>query len=155
MRDLFANTNPVLLTVTLIVSVLHIIFEFLAFKNDVEFFQGCDAETLNKFVSVQSILVGIFMQILLLMYLWDESSNFIVLATSAVGIVIDMWKVKRAMKFQLVKIFGVLPVPMLVTKVQKEKKDDFDTIAMKWLSIILLPGIVGYCAYSLYFDCYR
>jgi hypothetical protein len=155
MRDLFANTNPYLLIVTLVVSVLHMIFEFLAFKNDVEFFQGCDAATLNKYVSVQSILVGVFMQILLLMYLWDESANFLVLATSLVSIFIDMWKVQRAMKLRWVKVLGFLPLPTLVTKVQKEKTDDFDTIAMKWLTVLLLPGIVGYCGYSLYSDCYR
>ena len=40
MRDLFANTHPYLLTATMVVSFLHIIFEFLAFKNDVAFFQG-------------------------------------------------------------------------------------------------------------------
>merc|ERR1712014_207595 len=104
MRDLFANTNPTLLTVTLVVSALHMIFEFLAFKNDVEFFQGCDVATLNKYVSVQSILVGVFMQILLLMYLWDESANFLVLITSVASILIDVWKVQRAMKVEWTRL---------------------------------------------------
>merc|ERR1712187_891 len=105
--------------------------------------------------SVQSILVGVVMQILLLMYLWDESANFLVLASSLVSIVIDMWKVQRAMKLEWVKILGFLPVPTLASKVQKEKTDDFDTIAMKWLSVILSPCIIGYCVYTMLFDCYR
>jgi len=32
--------------------------EFLAFKNDVEFFKGCDPDTLSKYASVQSIAAG-------------------------------------------------------------------------------------------------
>jgi len=155
MRDLFANTNPYLLVVTLIVSVLHMIFEFLAFKNDVQFWQGCDPAMLNKYMSVQSIVVGIVMQIVLLMYLWDESANFLVLITSIVGILIDVWKVQRAMKLKFVRLGGVIPVLMLESKVKLEKKDDFDAVAMKWLSLILSPGIIGYAIYSLVFDCHR
>jgi len=155
MRDLFANTNPYLLVVTLIVSVLHMIFEFLAFKNDVQFWQGCDPAMLNKYMSVQSIVAGIFMQIVLLMYLWDESANFLVLITSVVGILIDVWKVQRAMQLRWMRIGGVIPVLMLESKVKLEKKDNFDAIAMKWLSVILSPGIIGYAIYTLIFDCHR
>lgn len=155
MRDLFANTNPYLLVVTLIVSVLHMIFEFLAFKNDVQFWQGCDPAMLNKYMSVQSIVVGIFMQIVLLMYLWDESANFLVLITSLVGIFIDVWKVQRAMQLRLVWISGVIPMIVLESKVKLEKKDDFDSVAMKWLTVILSPGIIGYAIYTLVVDCHR
>jgi len=154
MRDLVANTNPTLLTATFVVSLLHLIFEFLAFKNDVVFWQSCDAAMLNKFVSVQSIVVGIFMQLLLLAYLWDESSNILVLLTSVVSIIIDAWKVTRAMKMTWGKLFGV-PLPMLVSRVKKEKADDFDSQAMKWLAVILLPAVVGYGFYTTVYDCHR
>mmetsp|Transcript_18367 Transcript_18367/g.53373 ORF Transcript_18367/g.53373 Transcript_18367/m.53373 type:complete len:556 (+) Transcript_18367:31-1698(+) len=155
MRDLFANTNPYLLTVTLVVSVLHMVFEFLAFKNDVEFWQGCDPATLNKFVSVQSLWVGIIMQVLLLLYLWDESANFLVLLSSLVGVAIDVWKVQRAMKIEWVKFAGPLCLPTLVSKVKLEKKEDFDTIAMKWLGIILMPLVIGYAIYTMVVDCHK
>merc|ERR1711920_614341 len=77
------------------------------------------------------------------------------LLSSIVSILIDVWKVQRAMQLKLVWLFGKIPVPMLVSKVQKEKKDDFDAIAMKYLAILFLPLIVGYCVYSLVFDCHR
>lgn len=155
MRDLFANTNSYLLLTTLIVSVLHIVFEFLAFKNDVIFFRGCDSDMLNKYVSIQSIAVGIVFQIILLLYLWDESANLLVMLTSLVGILIDVWKVQRAMRLTWVTRFGFLPLPSLEARSKKEKQDDFDSIAMKWLSLLISPGIVGYCCYSLYADCHR
>ena len=52
----------------MVVSFLHIIFEFLAFKSDVAFFNQTDEATLNKFISIQSIIVGIFCQIVLMLY---------------------------------------------------------------------------------------
>jgi len=154
-RDLFANTSPWLLVTTLVVSVLHCIFEFLAFKNDVEFFQGVDPDTLNKYVSVKSIVVGIVFQLVLLLYLWDESANVLVLATSVVSIAVDVWKVQRAMRVEWIKLLGVLPLPRLVSKTTREKKDDFDTQAMKWLSLGLSPFVLGYAVYTLCYDCHR
>lgn len=156
MRDLFANTNSYLLAATMVVSVLHIIFEFLAFKHDVVFWQSCDIETLNKYMSVQSIVVGIFFQVLLLMYLWDESANVLVLISSVVAIVIDVGKVWKAMSLTTRWIFGVLPVPWLRNRsTTREKVDDFDGMAMRWLAAALAPALVGYAGYSLVYDCHR
>jgi hypothetical protein len=155
MRDLVANTNPKLLTATFVVSILHLLFEFLAFKNDVIFWQSCSADTLNKYMSVQSILVGIIMQLLLLMYLWDESANVLVLLTSLASILIDAWKVQKAMKLSWFKLFGVLPLPMFVSKVTRHKADDFDGQAMRWLALCLSPGIIAYGIYTTVYDCHR
>lgn len=153
-RDLFANTSPMLLVTTMVVSILHMVFEFLAFKNDVIFWQSCSPDMLNKFVSVKSILVGIVMQLLLLLYLWDESANIIVLATNIISILIDVWKVQRAMKLVWIKVCGV-PLPALASKVVREKADDFDSQAMKWLGIALSPCVAGYGVYTLLVDCHR
>merc|ERR1712060_251293 len=88
-------------------------------------------------------------------YLWDESANFLVLLSSIVSILIDVWKVQRAMKLKLVWLFGKIPMPMLASKIQKEKTDDFDAIAMKYLAILFLPLILAYAMYSLVADCHR
>jgi hypothetical protein len=82
MRDLFANTHPYLLTATIVVSFLHIIFEFLAFKNDVSFFANTDTDKLNTYISIQSIVLGIFCQFVLMLYLYDEQANLLVRRTA-------------------------------------------------------------------------
>ena len=38
-KRLFLDTNPILLAVTIIVSILHSVLDFLAFKNDVSFWR--------------------------------------------------------------------------------------------------------------------
>lgn len=39
---MFLEANPILLGVTMVVSLLHTIFEVLAFKNDIQFWKGKD-----------------------------------------------------------------------------------------------------------------
>jgi len=56
-RRLIADTSVTLLTVTLIASILHLLFEFLTFKNDVQFWnQNKDAMGL----SIRSLFVDFF-----------------------------------------------------------------------------------------------
>ena len=40
MKSMFIETNPYLLAVTMVVSLLHSLFDFLAFKNDVSFWKN-------------------------------------------------------------------------------------------------------------------
>merc|ERR1712091_412380 len=39
-REMLLETNPLLLAVTMLVSVLHMVFEFLAFRNNVKFWRN-------------------------------------------------------------------------------------------------------------------
>jgi hypothetical protein len=40
LKRMFLETNPILLIITLVVSLLHSFFDFLAFKNDIEFWKN-------------------------------------------------------------------------------------------------------------------
>lgn len=173
MRDLMANTDPVLLIVTMVTSFLHMIFEYLAFKADVNFWKETDGQVIHKFISIKSIIAGIFCQIILLMYLYDEQSNLLVLGISTVAILVDMWKVKRVMQLHLVMAFGFIPLPALrhraslmpsatakstkkkASEAQQSENSDFDGQACKWLGLLLCPVVVCYSIYSYTYDCHR
>ena len=43
MKRMFVETDPILLSVTMIVSLLHTVFEVLAFKNDINFWKNKDS----------------------------------------------------------------------------------------------------------------
>ncbi|CAD7951712.1 unnamed protein product [Amoebophrya sp. A120] len=156
LRDLFANTSPTLLIVTLVVSILHTIFEFLAFKADVQFWSNQSAETLNKYVSVTSVLLNIVFETILLLYLYDQGSNFLVLLFSLVSIVIECWKVTRAMTFDCYWLFGKIPLPKMISNSgRKEGSQDWDWIAIKYLSTIFGPIVLSYATYSLLYECHK
>jgi len=155
MRDLFANTSAWLLILTFVVSVLHSIFEYLAFKNDIIFWKNQSADDLNQFVSVQSVFFGIFCQIIVLLYLWDESANFLVLITSLASIFVDVWKVSRALKPKIGWLFKVIPYPSFVSRAQRKKVDNFDSQAMKFLTLLISPFLFAYAVYALTQSCHK
>ena len=84
MRETLLETSPWLLGLTFVVSLLHTLFDFLAFKNDIQFWQkkksmtGMSVRTLAVncfFQTVRSsrcsIVVGVLVLLsLLLLWLW-------------------------------------------------------------------------------------
>jgi hypothetical protein len=152
-RDLVANTNTVLLMATFVVSFLHTIFEFLAFKHDVAFWRSTDADTLNKYISVRSIFLNIFCEIVICFYLYDQGSNLLLVLLQAASLIIEVWKITQAMTVHLGLAFGFIPYPEFRTR-GKKKVSDTDKIAIFYLSGFLLPVCTAYGVYSLYKDCH-
>uniref|UniRef100_A0A4W5NVB1 CLPTM1 regulator of GABA type A receptor forward trafficking n=1 Tax=Hucho hucho TaxID=62062 RepID=A0A4W5NVB1_9TELE len=69
------ETNPYLLGVTIVVSIVHSIFEFLAFKNDIQFWNSRKS---MEGLSVRSIVFGVFQSLVVLLYILDNETNFVV-----------------------------------------------------------------------------
>ena len=75
-KGIFADTNLVLLLVTFGVSTVHLLFDFLAFKNDVNFWRG--KKTVEG-LSRKTILWRAFSQSVIFLYLMDEETSYLVL----------------------------------------------------------------------------
>ena len=68
-KEIIIDSNSYLLAVTAVVSVLHMIFEMLAFKNDVQHWRK---KKDNVGTSVRTILANVFMQGIIFLYLYDN-----------------------------------------------------------------------------------
>ncbi|CAE7340402.1 cnrB [Symbiodinium sp. CCMP2456] len=154
MRDLFANTNSYLLIATMVVSVLHMIFEYLALKNDVLFWRRTDAETLKRFVSLRAVGLEIVCNVVLWFYLYDQESNWLILILSLGQIGVDCWKLTQVLEVSLAWK-GVLVYPTFKSRVPHSSADDYDKMALIYLSYILLPIVVGYAGYSAKYECHK
>ena len=75
-KGIFADTNLVLLLVTFGVSAIHLLFDFLAFKNDVNFWRR--KKTMEG-LSRKTILWRAFSQCVIFLYLLDEETSMLVL----------------------------------------------------------------------------
>ena len=74
-KRIWLETDPILFTVTAIVSCLHTVFEFLAMKNEIQFWNGKeDVEGL----SVKTLYINIAMQIVITLYLFDNETSMMV-----------------------------------------------------------------------------
>lgn len=152
-KRMLLDTNPLLLGITFAVSLLHTIFDVLAFKNDIQFWRNRkDMEGL----SIRSLFVSIVCQVIILLYLLDQETSWLILASSAVGLLIDIWKVRKVASFSFSsesKLFGVFPKLTFVEKFKSvSKTDEYDEMAFKYLSWALFPLLVCYAIYSLVFD---
>ncbi|KAG2469305.1 CLPT1 protein, partial [Polypterus senegalus] len=103
------ETNPYLLGLTIVVSIVHSIFEFLAFKNDIQFWNS--RQSLEG-LSVRSVFFGVFQSLVVLLYILDNETNFVVQISVFIGLLIDFWKITKVMDVKLDKenkIAGIFP----------------------------------------------
>ncbi len=99
-RRLIADTNVTLLGITVLASTLHLLFEFLTFKNDVEFWRG------NKDLtglSVRALFMDFFSQFIILLFLVEKSSSLLMTLPAAAGCLIALWKCQKGAGFKFVK----------------------------------------------------
>uniref|UniRef100_A0AC11EMZ8 CLPTM1 regulator of GABA type A receptor forward trafficking n=1 Tax=Ovis aries TaxID=9940 RepID=A0AC11EMZ8_SHEEP len=145
------ETNPYLLALTIIVSIVHSIFEFLAFKNDIQFWNS--RQSLEG-LSVRSVFFGVFQSFVVLLYILDNETNFVVQVSVFIGVLIDLWKITKVMDVRLDrehKVAGLLPRPTFKDKstyVESSTKV-YDDMAFRYLSWILFPLLGCYAVYSL------
>ncbi|CAF5195779.1 unnamed protein product, partial [Rotaria magnacalcarata] len=90
MKRTLIETNPYLLAMTITVSLVHTVFEILAFKNDIQFWRT--RKSLEG-LSVRSVFLGIFQSFIVLLYVFDNETNTMVRISVFVGIIIELWKV--------------------------------------------------------------
>ncbi|KAL7555529.1 hypothetical protein ACA910_005307 [Epithemia clementina (nom. ined.)] len=99
-RSLIADTNVTLLLITLLASALHLLFEFLTFKNEVSFWQN------NKDLtglSVRALFMDLFGQVVILLFLIEKESSLLITVPAGIGCLIALWKCRKAAGLKFVK----------------------------------------------------
>uniref|UniRef100_A0A1I8A149 Cleft lip and palate transmembrane protein 1 homolog n=1 Tax=Steinernema glaseri TaxID=37863 RepID=A0A1I8A149_9BILA len=150
-KQALLETSPYLLAITVIVSILHTVFEFLAFKNDIQFWRS--RRSLEG-LSVRSVLFNIFQSGVVFLYICDNDTSWVVKMSVGVGLLIEMWKIPKCLNVNIDyenKILGIVPKVTFSDKgsyVQSATKE-YDQLAFKYLSWVLYPLLAGYAVYSL------
>ena len=156
MRRMFAETSPWLLAVTALVSCLHTLFDMLAFKNDIAFWK--DNKSM-KGLSFKSMLLNLFFQTVIFLYLADNDTSWMILFSNGLGLAIEVWKLRKAIKSISVQKKAGARIPSLVitpadSYTMSETKI-YDEEAMRYLSFAMYPAVVGYATYSLAYDSHK
>lgn len=151
LKETLLETSPYLLGLTIGVSILHSIFELLAFKNDIQFWNN--RKSLEG-LSVRSVFFNVFQSLIVLLYVFDNDTNTIIRISCLVGLGIEVWKIHKVIDFKVNrsdKILGIFP------RVSFEDKGSYvdsstrayDVMAFKYLSWVCFPLLGGYTVYSL------
>ncbi|KAL9191256.1 hypothetical protein ACHAXT_000962 [Thalassiosira profunda] len=162
LRRLIAETNVLLLAITILASVFHLLFEILTFKSDVDFWRG---NTDLTGLSVRALFLDWLSQVVILFYLIEMDSSLLMTVPTGVGMLIALWKCQRGSGLKFVKTGnGLMGYQLRATRLRAatssdkpaDEKDlaalteEMDQLATRLLGkYFLLPLVVCYAVYSL------
>lgn len=147
LKEVLLDSNPYLLGVTMVVSLLHTVFEFLAFKNDISHWRK-RKDTIG--VSVRTIIANVVMQTIIFLYLLDnnDDTSFMILFGQVSGIVIEAWKITKVVDIKWENGRLVFRDKHELSEVEQKTKE-YDEIIFKYMYIGAVPLILAYAAYAL------
>jgi hypothetical protein len=160
-KEILIDSNSYLLAITAIVSVFHMVFEMLAFKNDVQHWRK---KKDNVGTSVRTILANVFMQLVIFLYLMDnnERTSWMILFGQGMGIAIEAWKITKMVN---VRVRPGAPGSWLPYSIQFEDKhvlsetekktEEYDEIAFRYLYMVAVPLLAAYAIYSLMYETHK
>ncbi|KAJ6560414.1 cleft lip and palate associated transmembrane protein [Mycena capillaripes] len=160
-KRMLLETNPWFLGLTGLVSILHVVFEMLAFKSDVSHWRQ-KKEMVG--VSVRTIITNVFVQFIILLYLIDNNDNtsWMILFGSGTGVLIEAWKITKAVDISLIAApaGSLLPYKLdikdkHVLSEDEKKTQEYDKLAFRYVSYVAIPLLASYTVYSLMYETHR
>jgi len=159
-KEVLLDTNIYLLGTTVVVSILHMIFEMMAFKSDISHYRN---KKNNVGISVRSILGNVFMQGVIFLYLLDnnENTSWMILFTQGMGIVLEFWKITTVVNVRIRDApNSIIPYRIAfedkhVLSETEEKTKEYDAVAFKYMYMIAVPLLIAYGIYSLKYDTHK
>ncbi|KAK8200848.1 hypothetical protein M8818_006165 [Zalaria obscura] len=160
-KEVLLNSNIYLLGTTAVVSVFHMIFEMLAFKNDVSHWRK---KKDNVGTSVRTILANVLMQSIIFLYLLDnnENTSWMILFGQGMGIAIEAWKITKTANVRIreAPVGSLIPYRVVledkhVLSETEKKTEEYDRIAFKYLYLVAIPLLLAYAVYSLMYESHK
>lgn len=153
LKRVFVEGNPYLLGITMCVSLLHSVFDFLAFKNDIQFWNKNKS---MEGLSAKSVVVSFICQLVIFLYLLDNDTSWMILASSGVGVCIEFWKIGKAMHIEIDRS-GSIPKLKFSDRdsYAGNKTKEYDDLAMKYLSYVLFVLVACSSVYSLMYETHK
>lgn len=153
MKRVLVDTNMYLLATTIAVSILHTVFEMLAFKNDISHWRN---KKDNVGVSFRTILANVFMQTVIFLYLIDNSdgTSWMILFGQGMGIILEAWKITKTVDVKFVNGWIKFEDKHKLSDLEKETKE-YDEIAFRYLYMAAVPLLLGYAIWSLIYETHK
>lgn len=153
-KRIFIEGNPYLLVVTMVVSLLHTVFDFFAFKSDIGFWNKNKS---MEGLSARMVVLNSFMQLIIFLYLLENDTSMVVLFSSGIGCAIEFWKITKCMTVELTYSASGLPMLSFKDKIgyQETNTKRYDREASVYLSYVLFPLVIGYSVYTLIYESHK
>jgi hypothetical protein len=160
-KEILIDSNSYLLAITAVVSLFHMVFEMLAFKNDVSHWRK---KKDNVGTSFRTILANVFMQSIIFLYLMDNNDNtsWMILFGQGMGIAIEAWKITKTVNVRVRPSapgswlpYSIVFEDKHVLSETEKKTNEYDAIAFKYMYWVAVPLLGAYAVYSLMYDTHK
>ncbi|KAJ2004259.1 Cleft lip and palate transmembrane protein 1 like protein [Coemansia thaxteri] len=166
LKEMVYEVNPTMLAITIVAMALHILFEFLAYKEDVHFWSAKSGSSLQG-ISRSSMLMSFASSSISLLYLYDrrKDTNIVVLLGAAAGAIVEAWKLTKVLSISDILPFARTPSDAKPASPKKKSADSSvgqDDMALRervqrqvdqqtawYIGHLCIPAIVAYAAFSL------
>nr|BAN65706.1 transmembrane CLPTM1 family protein [Babesia bovis] len=129
--------------------LLHSVFSFFALKNDIQFWHRNDS---MEGLSALSVIISFVCDIIVALYIFDsENVSWLIIFEIAIGLVASAWKVSKAIRIRFKRQYPFIELDNAKNYVESNTRK-YDHIAIKYMSILMLPCVLGYAIYSLFYD---
>jgi hypothetical protein len=143
MRGIFLNTDLYFLLITIIISSLHVLFDILAFKNDISFWRGAKD---TSGLSGRTVMWRCFSSSVIFLYLLEEKTSLLVIIPMGIVTVIEFWKLTRVLKMH---VSWTGSVTFDAPTAAEMDTDALDSRGMRYLAWLMVPLCIGSAIYSL------
>jgi len=151
-RSLLTETSPAVLALTVVVSVVHIMFDVLALKSEISFWSSLRSA---RGVSLGSMFAALGSQAVVSMYLVDQDASKLVVVPAVAGVGVQMWKIVRALALSRAGSDGAAATAATAAVAAAERTEDerrADSDAVRYMTAVLAPVVAAYSAVTLLRD---
>ncbi|CAH8542426.1 unnamed protein product [Dicrocoelium dendriticum] len=148
-RQLLVDTNFYFLLTTMFVSVFHLLFDFLAFKNDISFWRKMKNTT---GLSTRTVVWRFLSSLIIFLHLREERSSLLVTIPMGISTLIEFWKLLRLTKCSFSLRHGFRRGARSVSELETDKLDAQFTF---WLQCVMVPLCLAGSVYSLLYTPHR
>jgi hypothetical protein len=138
---------------TQIITFVHIYLDYMAFRDEMRFYKG--KKSMGG-ISMSSVIGRFICQLVIFLYLCDGgNTSWLILGSVGSGVAIEFWKTTKFFQLKITRSFPF--VSLLNTSGMTTLERDtmnYDSIAQKFLGLILYPLVFGSALYSKKFHVY-
>lgn len=143
-KGIFVDINLYFLVLIFFVVVFYFFFDFLVFKNDISFWKK-KKSMIGMFIKV--VFWCCFSIVVIFLFLLDEQMSLLVLVLVGVGVVIELWKVKKVLKMIIFWRGLMFEFQFGIYSEFERKIEEYDIQVMKYLLYLLYFFCVGGVVY--------
>uniref|UniRef100_H2ZN70 Lipid scramblase CLPTM1L n=1 Tax=Ciona savignyi TaxID=51511 RepID=H2ZN70_CIOSA len=147
-KGIFTGTNLYFLALTFVIALFHMLFDFLAFKNDINYWKKRDS---MEGLSFHTVVYRCVSTIIIFLFLLDQGTSLLILVPAGIGSIIEIWKLSKALKVKVTRIGWRFSVNFGSSSEKERNTENFDQQALKYLSYIMYPLCLGAAGYSLFY----